>query len=234
MLTAGYEFYRGTYHGDKITAAEWPVLSRDAAACLEELTLGRTAADLAPELLERCQMALCAVAEEYKAEREEGAGVVASESVGSWSRTYAQTASPAQKRRDAAWMWLGNIDNDESRVIEFYPTDVSFAENFYALAAEFEERQNDIKARSAAIAEGDGSKLEKSRAELALTREAFAFLREGIDRTFGPGTAQTVFGSRDSVAMAARFFRGVTPYIRKARQGELDRYLKEPAEDVME
>ena len=118
------------------------------------------------------------------------------------------------------------IDNDESRVIEFYPTD--------ALAAEFEERQNDIKARSAAIAEGDGSKLEKSRAELALTREAFAFLREGIDRTFGPGTAQTVFGSRDSVAMAARFFRGVTPYIRKARQGELDRYLKEPAEDVME
>ena len=119
------------------------------------------------------------------------------------------------------------IDNDESRVIEFYPTDVSFAENFYALAAEFEERQNDIKARSAAIAEGDGSKL-------ALTREAFAFLREGIDRTFGPGTAQTVFGSRDSVAMAARFFRGVTPYIRKARQGELDRYLKEPAEDVME
>lgn len=103
------------------------------------------------------------------------------------------------------------IDNDESRVIEFYPTDVSFAENFYALAAEFEERQNDIKARSAAIAEGDGSKLEKSRAELALTREAFAFLREGIDRTFGPGTAQTVFGSRDSVAMAARFFRGVTP-----------------------
>ena len=112
------------------------------------------------------------------------------------------------------------IDNDESRVIEFYPTDVSFAENFYALAAEFEERQNDIKARSAAIAEGDGSKLEKSRAELALTREAFAFLREGIDRTFGPGTAQTVFGSRDSVAMAARFFRGVTPYIRKARQVE--------------
>ena len=86
----------------------------------------------------------------------------------------------------------------------------------------------------AAIAEGEGSKLEKSRAELALTREAFAFLREGIDRTFGPGTAQTVFGSRDSVAMAARFFRGVTPYIRKARQGELDRYLKEQAEDVME
>ena len=126
------------------------------------------------------------------------------------------------------------IDNDESRVIEFYPTDVTFAENFYALAAEFEERRKDIGTRSAAIEAGEGTKLEKSRAELALTREAFSILREGIDRTFGPGTAQTVFGDRDSVAMAARFFRGVTPYIRRARQGELDRYLKEPAGDVME
>ena len=101
-------FIGGPITGTRSPLRSGPVLSRDAAACLEELTLGRTAADLAPELLERCQMALCAVAEEYKAEREEGAGVVASESVGSWSRTYAQTASPAQKRRDAAWMWLGN------------------------------------------------------------------------------------------------------------------------------
>ena len=47
------------------------------------------------------------------------------------------------------------IDNDESRVIEFYPTDVSFAENFYALAAEFEERQNDIKACLLYTSQGD-------------------------------------------------------------------------------
>lgn len=126
------------------------------------------------------------------------------------------------------------IDNDETRVIEFYPTDVAFAENFYALAAEFETRRRDIQARAAEIAKGGGTRLEKSRAALALTREAFTALREGIDRTFGAGTAQTVFGDRDSLDMAARFFRGVTPYIRRARQKELDRYLKEPAGDVME
>ena len=34
MLTAGYEFYKGTYHGDRIAAAEWPALSRDAAAAI--------------------------------------------------------------------------------------------------------------------------------------------------------------------------------------------------------
>lgn len=53
-------------------------------------------------------MALCAVAEEYKSEREHAGGVVASETVGSWSRTYTQAGSPAGRRRDAAWMWLGN------------------------------------------------------------------------------------------------------------------------------
>lgn len=98
--------------GGPITGTRSPLRSGPySAGCrrlLEELTLGRTAATLAPELLERCQMALCAVAEEYKAEREEGAGVVASESVGSWSRTYAQTAARRRNGGMPAWMWLGN------------------------------------------------------------------------------------------------------------------------------
>lgn len=108
MLNAEYEFYKGTYHGDKIGEAEWPALSRDAAACLEELTLGRTAGDLAPELLERCRMAMCAVAEELRDQREHAGGIIASESVGSWSRTYTQTGSPAQKQWAAARRWLVN------------------------------------------------------------------------------------------------------------------------------
>lgn len=108
MVTADYDFYKTIYMGDEIQAEEWPSLSRDAAVCLEELTLGRTAADLGPELLERCRMALCAVAEEYKAERESGGNTVVSESVGAWSRSYAQIGSRAQKRRDAAWLWLGS------------------------------------------------------------------------------------------------------------------------------
>lgn len=107
MLTAGYEFYKGTYHGDRIAAAEWPALSRDAAACLEELTLGRTAGDLAPELLERCRMALCAVAEELHQERQ--GGEVASATNDGYSETYVTSErSPAGRRRDAAWLWLGN------------------------------------------------------------------------------------------------------------------------------
>lgn len=108
MLTVDYDFYKTIYMGDEIQAEEWPPLSRDAAACLEELTLGRTASGLEPELETRCKMAMCAVAEAYKAEREHAGGMVASESVGSWSRTYTQSGSPARRRWDAAWLWLGN------------------------------------------------------------------------------------------------------------------------------
>ena len=108
MVTADYDFYKTIYMGDEIQAEEWPSLSRDAAACLEKLTLGRTAGGLEPELETRCRMAMCAVAEAYKAEREHAGGMVASESVGSWSRTYTQSGSPARRRWDAAWLWLGN------------------------------------------------------------------------------------------------------------------------------
>lgn len=108
MLTVGYDFYKIVYQGDQIEAEEWPALSRDAAACLEDLTLGRTACELPQDLLERCKMALCAIAEAYQAERRHEGGVLASESVGSWSRSYTQTGTPAGRRRDAAWLWLGN------------------------------------------------------------------------------------------------------------------------------
>lgn len=107
MLSVGYEFYVATYQGNRISAEEWPALSRDAAAYLEDLTLGRTAADLPAEFVERVQMAVCAVAEEYKAERDNGGNAVVSESVGAWSRSYAQTWSPSRRRMDAAWRWLG-------------------------------------------------------------------------------------------------------------------------------
>ena len=41
------------------------------------------------------------------------------------------------------------IDDDESRVIEFYPNDVAFVESFYALAGEFEEKRKEVKERVA-------------------------------------------------------------------------------------
>lgn len=127
-----------------------------------------------------------------------------------------------------------SIDNDPERIIRFYPTDVTFAENFFALAAEFEKKRDEVAKKEAEITSGSGTTFEKSLACTMLTKEAFEVLRSGIDRTFGPGTAQTVFGDRDNLTMAANFFRGVTPYIRKAREAEVKRYTSATESVVME
>ena len=107
MLTEGYEFYKGTYHGDRIAAAEWPALSRDGAPCLEGAAPGRPAGLLAPGPVGAGRGALCAVAEELHQERQ--GGEVASATNDGYSETYVTSGrSPAGRRRDAAWLWLGN------------------------------------------------------------------------------------------------------------------------------
>ena len=45
MLTVDYEFYKNTYHGNKISEAAWPAFSRDAAAYVDKITFGRASAD---------------------------------------------------------------------------------------------------------------------------------------------------------------------------------------------
>ena len=127
-----------------------------------------------------------------------------------------------------------SIDNDPKRIIRFYPTDVSFAENFFTLAREFDERQKQIDRRLDEIEKSDCTQCEKLQQGIALSREAFEILRTGIDKVFGSGTSNTVFGEHNNLDMVARFFRGVTPYIKKARQSEIDKYLKDIGGDVLE
>ena len=127
------------------------------------------------------------------------------------------------------------IDDDPNRVIRFYPTDVEFAEAYFSLCAEFEAARKDIAAREDELEKSSLDEIEKAAKRTELTKEAFAVLRSGIDKTFGEGTSQTVFGDRNNLSMAARFLWGVTPYVRRARQEEIKRYTKnESAQAVME
>ena len=104
MLTVEYEFYKNTYHGDKISEAAWPASSRDAAAFLNMVTFGR---EIPGEYKDACQMAVCAIAEAGYGDGEEKQ--VASESVGKWTRTYqADARSVDAKRMDAAMLYLSN------------------------------------------------------------------------------------------------------------------------------
>jgi len=119
------------------------------------------------------------------------------------------------------------IDNDPARVIRFYPTDVAFAEGFFSLASEFQRKQKEIQQKINDIRASDKTEFEKSLEAVQLEREAFNVMRQGIDNTFGAGTSDTVFGQRNTIDMVARFFNGVTPYVRKARQAEIERYTKQ-------
>lgn len=126
------------------------------------------------------------------------------------------------------------IDNDPNRVIKFYPTDVAFAESFFELASEYEHKQAEINQKIKTIRDSDATQHQKYLAGVRLEREAFDVLRNGIDNTFGAGTSQTVFGDKNTLDMVARFFQGVTPYIKKARQSEIERYTKDTDGSVME
>ena len=117
-----------------------------------------------------------------------------------------------------------SVNNDENRTITFYPTDVHFAEAFFDLVRDFMQHSEDVSRQEEEIKESGGTAAERSAKEVELLRETYAFMRERIDNCFGAGTSEIVFGDHDSLGAYASFFRGVEPYVRKARKDELARY----------
>lgn len=116
------------------------------------------------------------------------------------------------------------IDGDKDRVIRFYPTDVSFAEAYYALADRFGALRGEVSAKELAISKSGKSDEEKIRERIRLSKSVYGELEKGIDEVFGPGTYHTVFGKHNNIGMVARFFRGISTYVRAARDREVKRY----------
>lgn len=107
MIQVDYAYYTDVYGGDRIPAAAFRARCRDAAAYVNELTLGRITDDLPEAVLNLCRMAVCAVAEAYQYEAD--GGEVASETAGKWSRTFtASGKTPGQRRADAARKYLAS------------------------------------------------------------------------------------------------------------------------------
>lgn len=127
-----------------------------------------------------------------------------------------------------------SVNNDENRTITFYPTDVHFAEAFFDLVRDFMQHREDVSRQEEEIKESGGTAAERSAKEVELLRETYAFMRERIDNCFGDGTSEIVFGNHDSLGAYASFFRGVEPYVRKARTDELARYSSSDNGTVMD
>lgn len=102
MPYADYPFYVSIYRGNQIAASDFPRLITRASSYLNSMTRANP-----PE--ESLKMAACAVAEAWQT-NEQG-GDLASQSVGSWSKSFAQKKPKSDDQRllDAAKLYLGNV-----------------------------------------------------------------------------------------------------------------------------
>jgi hypothetical protein len=114
------------------------------------------------------------------------------------------------------------IERDGQPVGElvFDPADVLFAEKFYKLLSDFEGKALDYQARASLIAPNDTG------AKFAILRETCDYLRGEIDRVFGFGTSQMVFGNCYKVEVFSQFADGLMPYFADARAEKVGKYAK--------
>lgn len=124
------------------------------------------------------------------------------------------------------------INDDPSRVVAFNPTDISFAERFYALLGEFEVKEKEYREKAASLQQDtavDEMGIPKNfGASLSLLRETSDFLREKIDTVFGAGTSQAAFGNANTLDMFEQFFVGITPFVQKVREKQVQQYTGKP------
>lgn len=103
-MYADYAFYKEIYLGNNITEADFDRLMSRAGFYLQQITGGSIKKQAETDAV---KMAACAVAEVWQ-EKEQGGSVV-SESVGKWSKTYADQGKTADKKLyEAAAMYLSS------------------------------------------------------------------------------------------------------------------------------
>ena len=114
-MYADYAFYTEDYFGTAIDEADFPRLASRASDFLDYYTRGKAAQATAEAVMEALAKACCAVADAIQADERakaiaaraaeaalSGSGEIKSESVGSYSVTYATTADYARSGAAAA------------------------------------------------------------------------------------------------------------------------------------
>lgn len=109
MRTVSYPFYTEVYHG-KLSEADFLALSMQAAAYVDDLTMGRASGELSEAEALRVDLALCAVTDAMHNAQELG-GVTAETNDGvsiSYAADYAKATG--QHIRDAAVVYLAQTN----------------------------------------------------------------------------------------------------------------------------
>ena len=103
MAYADYTFYTSTYKGNAIAESDFDRLATRAGSWLDRVAGGSPS-----PVTDAVKMAACAVAEAWQ-QNEQG-GEMVSQSVGSWSRTYAKQGKSNEDRlMEAARLYLPDL-----------------------------------------------------------------------------------------------------------------------------
>lgn len=130
------------------------------------------------------------------------------------------------------------INDDPNRVLTFDPGDVLFTERFYAVVHDMEKKKDEYDRRMILLNKTGGVDslgIPVNMPEiLAMMRELCEYLRGQIDRLFGDGTSQMLFGDAMNLEVIGNFFRAIRPEIEAARTDKVDKYSgKKPGSRAM-
>lgn len=123
-------------------------------------------------------------------------------------------------------------DGKSAGEVVFNPNDTLFVEKLYLLIGDFQEKIKDYESRAKAIDENKEVDQLGLPANLmsgfALIKEISDYTKSEIDKVFGDGTSQIVFGDSNSIDVFGQFFDGIIPYVKKVRQKKIESYTNKP------
>lgn len=127
------------------------------------------------------------------------------------------------------------VNDDETRVISFNPNDVNFAQRFYELLDDFNNKEQEMLGKAKAL--DDTLKYDAQGKPINMgeifkfTKELDEYFREQLDYVFGEGTSKTCFGNINVMSVDNKgnrilnnFLIAIAPYISKARQNKVNTY----------
>lgn len=122
------------------------------------------------------------------------------------------------------------INNNPNKVIVFNPTDILFAERFYALLGDMQKTLKDYREKGVALQKAakdeDGIPVNIQQ-HINLQHELCDYLRDKTDKVFGDGTSQNIFGDVRNLDVYKQFFDGILPFFQQARADRVAMYTTE-------
>lgn len=119
-------------------------------------------------------------------------------------------------------------DGEQVGEIKFNPSDAEFAERFYVVVSEFNEkidvyRQRHLEINMNASSSKNGIP-DNAPEQIQILRETCEYVRGRIDYLFGENTSSVVFGDSLVLESFEQFFDQILPYIKSARSDMIGKY----------